>query len=241
MREKLKVVSVFPDLLGTYGDSGNSLVLARRLALRGFDVSLITVGVRDTVPSDGDFYLMGGGEDGPQAKAAELLKLESPLQKGLDKGAALLAVCAGFQILGESFLGPDSQPRTGVGIFATITHRSEGPRSVGELVVDPFLGKGVPLLTGYENHQGVTELLGDAAPLGNVLIGCGNNYGPKVDGAVSGKAVGTYLHGPVLARNPRLCDYLISSVIGEVEPIGEKELEHAHELLYEERIKAATA
>lgn len=239
MREKLKVVSVFPDLLGTYGDSGNSLVVAKRLALRGYAVELLEALVDSPVPSDGDFYLIGGGEDGPQAKAANLLASGAPLKKALDKGAALLAICAGFQILGATFLGPDLGAREGIGIFDSITHRNRGPRSVGELLVSPSDDLGsLPVMTGYENHQGITELIGDTKPLGTVLVGYGNNFGaqPRFDGAIKGKAIGTYMHGPVFARNPMLCDYFISSVVGQVSEIADPNLAEVHEKLYSERI-----
>ena len=234
---RVKVVSVFPDLLGTYGDSGNALVVSKRLALRGFEVTLVEANLKSGVPNDGDFYLIGGGEDGPQARAAELLTADKPLEHALSSGAALLAVCAGFQILGASFLGPDLQPRNGIGIFDCVTHRFEGPRSVGELIVRPAdeLGN-VGLLTGYENHQGVTELLHGAQPLGVVAAGNGNNYGTKVDGAIHGRALGTYMHGPVFARNPKLCDFFISLVVGSLEPIDDPDLIAAHENLYLERI-----
>lgn len=233
----VKVVSVFPDLLGTYGDSGNALVVSRRLALRGFEVELVIANLKNSIPSDGDFYLIGGGEDGPQAKAAELLAVDAPLEHALDRGAALLAVCAGFQILGASFLGPDSKPKDGIGIFGCRTHRFEGARSVGELIVDPEGKLGdTPLLTGYENHQGITELLKGTQPLGIVLSGHGNNYGANVDGAIQGRAIGTYMHGPVFARNPKLCDYFISLVVGSLEPIDSTELETSHRNLYSERI-----
>lgn len=240
MREKIKVVSVLPNLLGTYGDSGNALVVSKRLVLRGFAVDLVHADLKSGVPSDADFYLIGGGEDGPQARAAELLAVDSPLERALDKGAALLAVCAGFQILGRSFVGPDMRPRDGIGIFGCRTHRFEGPRSVGELIVDPGDAMpGVPLLTGYENHQSITELLDGTRPLGEVRAGKGNNFGPRVDGGVSGRAIGTYMHGPVLARNPKFCDYLLSLVLGKLDPICDMELENAHDGLYSERINQA--
>ena len=237
MREKIKVVSVLPNLLGTYGDSGNAVVVSKRLALRGFKVDLVRADLKSGVPTDADFYLIGGGEDGPQARAAEFLAIGSPLERALDKGAALLAVCAGFQILGRSFIGPDMEPRDGIGVFGCRTHRFEGPRSVGELIVDPGdTMPGVPMLTGYENHQGITELLDGTRPLGVVRTGNGNNFGPRVDGGVIGRAIGTYMHGPVLARNPKFCDYFLSLVIGQVDPIRDLALENSHDRLYFERI-----
>lgn len=239
MRDRVRVVSVFPDLLGTYGDSGNAVILARRLEMRGYQVDLVIAEAKTPVPSDGEFYLIGGGEDGPQAKAADLLAVERPLAKALEHGAALLAVCAGFQILGESFLGPDMKPKTGMGIFQTRTHRFDGPRSVGELVVRPVGAvESLPLLSGYENHQGITEVLSGAEPLGEVVHGNGNNFGQDFDGAVAGRAFGTYLHGPVFARNPQFCDFIISQVLADVPPLENGDLAAAHEILYSERMAA---
>ena len=238
MNESVRVISVLPDLLGTYGDSGNAVVACRRLALRGYRVELVIAALNTRIPSDGDFYLIGGGEDAPQAKAAELLAVDAPIERAIDRGAALLAVCAGFQILGTSFIGPDLKPRAGIGVFPCKTHRFDGPRSVGELIVDPGRDiPGVPLLSGYENHQGVTELAEGARPLGTVLAGKGNNFEAKVDGALKGRAIGTYMHGPVFARNPKLCDHFLSLVVGTMSPIEDVGLENAHKRLYDERIK----
>lgn len=238
MSDAVKVVCVFPDLLGTYGDSGNAMIVSRRLALRGYQVTMVNVGVRDVVPADGDFYLMGGGEDGPQARAAELLVVDRPIERALERGAGVLAVCAGFQVLGQTFLGPDQKAREGIGIFNAITHRFDGPRSVGELAVESGpLAKAVPLMVGYENHQGVTELVNGAIPLGRVVVGKGNNHGTElVDGAISGRAIGTYMHGPVFARNPALCDFFIASVVGNIAEIPDDELNIAHSRLYKERL-----
>lgn len=241
MTERCKVVSVFPELLGTYGDSGNSVILARRLQLRGFDVDLVEVNPGSQIPADGDFYLIGGGEDGPQARAADLLAIESPLTMAISRGAAIFAVCAGFQILGQSFPASEGRKMSGLGLFRVETHRYQGPRSVGELLVFPQPELHLPVLSGYENHQSVTEILDGGTPLGTVEVGNGNNFGsdPKVDGAIEGKAVGTYMHGPAFARNPKLCDFIISSVVGPIPEIEDPELTRSHQLLYQDRLNAA--
>lgn len=241
MSERVRVISILPELLGTYGDSGNAIILKRRIELRGIDVELVNCGPRDKVSSDGDFYLIGGGEDGPQTRAANLLAIESPLAKAIDNGAVVFAVCAGFQILGDTFPGPNGSQSPGLGLFRAETHRFKGPRSVGELLVSPLNTLvDIPVLTGYENHQSVTELSGGTSPLGTVLVGNGNNFTLeyKVDGAVQGNAIGTYMHGPVFARNPEFCDYVISLVLGVLDPIADVELELAHARLYNERVKA---
>ncbi|MCL5077424.1 MAG: glutamine amidotransferase [Actinobacteria bacterium] len=243
MSEGCRVISVFPELLGTYGDSGNTVILAKRLELRGFKVDFVEINPGVHIPSDGDFYLIGGGEDGPQARASDLLAIESPLSRAIDRGAAIFAVCAGFQILGNSFPASNGRKLSGLGLFRVETHRHLGPRSVGELLVSPLQELHLPILSGYENHQSVTEVLANGSPLGTVLVGKGNNFGsdPKVDGAIEGKAIGTYMHGPAFARNPKLCDLVISSVVGPIPEIEDIELTRSHQLLYQDRLNAAQA
>lgn len=224
----VRVVLVYPELLGTYGDGGNALVCRERLARRGIPVQVSTVPAGRPVPAGGDIYLLGGGEDDPQVLAAAALA-GSRLRASLEAGAALLAVCAGFQIAGESFTGGDSRVHAGAGLLPGRTVPGR-PRAVGELAVEPDPSLGLPLLLGYENHSGRTDI-GAARPLGRVRIGTGNGRPPG--GAPGGRAgagdgvlvlpgeqlgrglgIGTYLHGPVLAQNPDLADVLLSHVVG---------------------------
>lgn len=214
---------VYPDLLGTYGDRGNAVVLARRAQWRGIRAEIVEVEGNETVPSGADIYLLGGGEDDAQALATARLAESGTLHRAVEQGAAVLAVCAGFQILGETYPGAGGAPRAGLGLLDATTSRPEQPRSVGEIVVDPAPGLGLPLLTGYENHQGHTRLGPGAEPLGAVEVGIGNGDG--TDGALGGRIVGTYLHGPVLARNPALADLLLSWVAGALAPLDDTEPE----------------
>lgn len=184
----------------------------------------MTVLSGDAVPASADFYVVGGGEDLPQALAARQLGPPAsngggPLHRAVDAGAAVLAVCAGLQILGVSFVAPDGTRADGLGLLDCTSVRGRGLRAVGELVVEPDPVLGIPLLTGYENHGGVTALGPGATPAGRVRSGVGNGDG--VDGALSGRIVGTYLHGPVLARNPALADHLLASVVGPLEPLDD--------------------
>jgi len=225
-REKGSAVSIallFPDLLGTYGDSGNAVILGRRLAWRGFGVEVVTVRSGEVVPASCDMYVFGGGEDLPQALAARQLGRApaAPLSQAAEAGAVVLAVCAGLQILGSSFVVDDEQA-DGFGLLDCRTVRSRGPRAVGEIVVEPVpaLG-GLPTLTGYENHASATVVGPDASPVGRVAAGVGNGDGSGTDGVWSGRVFGTYLHGPVLARNPALADLLLSWVVGDLEPIDD--------------------
>ncbi|MDA8289602.1 MAG: glutamine amidotransferase [Actinomycetota bacterium] len=218
----LRIVVVHPDLLATYGDGGNGLVLANRARWRDIPAELLAARSDETLPAQVDCYLLGGGEDGPQAHAAAVLR-DGPLRRAVAAGASVLAICAGYQILGESFPGADGRALAGVGLLEVTTHPGGAPRAVGELMVEGAEGA-LRQLTGFENHAGRTERGPGVEPLGIVRSGIGNGDG--TDGARSGRLVGTYLHGPVLARNPGLADWLLERCTGQVlAPLGDEEEE----------------
>jgi lipid II isoglutaminyl synthase (glutamine-hydrolysing) len=229
----LRIVVVYPDLLGTYGDGGNGLVLLSRAERRGIAAVLIE-GKSDAPLPEADLYTLGGGEDGPQVQAAESLVQDGTLVRAVEDGACVLAVCAGYQILGRSFPAADGTLVTGVGLLDVTTVKGGPRRAVGEIVVDADL-PGVGALTGFENHGGVTTLGPLVRPLGRVRRGVGN--GDATDGATSGRVVGTYLHGPALARNPALADLLLSWATGEdaLAPLDD----HREQALRTERFAAA--
>lgn len=219
MADPVRIALVFPSLLGTYGDGGNASVLAQRLRWRGFDAEVIDVAVDAAVPEQADLYVLGGGEDVAQTLAVSRLA-DGVLSRATDRGAVVFAVCAGFQILGETWLDGSGAVHPGVGLIDCRTDRLPGSRAVGELLGDPVVDVAGPL-TGYENHGGRT-LLGPAAkPLARVEAGIGNGDG--VDGAVQGNVVATYLHGPALARNPALADFLLQRVVGDLASIDDSE------------------
>jgi CobQ-like glutamine amidotransferase family enzyme len=249
----VRVVLVYPDLLGTYGDSGNATILAQRLRWRGYQAEVTTIRAGQTVPSSCDLYVVGGGEDLPQALAARDLgagadgaptavlevatepSVRRPLHRAVDSGAVVFAVCAGLQILGRSFVGPDGVEAQGLGLLDCRSVRGAGRRAVGELVVQPDLVDRLPLLSGFENHGAVTSVGPGSQPLGRVVTGVGNGDGS--DGAVSGRVMGTYLHGPALARNPDLADLLLSWAVGDLTPLDDWEALE----LRRERLRAAGA
>jgi CobQ-like glutamine amidotransferase family enzyme len=233
----LTVVVVYPDLLGTYGDGGNGLVLARRAAWRGVEVELVEADSDGPLPQ-ADLYCLGGGEDGPQVRAADALSADGRLSKAVEAGAAVLAVCAGYQIVGRSFPDGSGQPRPGLGLLDVTTAKSTGRRAVGEVLAEPLAGGPpggpLPIMTGFENHGGVTTLGPGARPLSRTVVGVGNGAG--TEGAWSGRVVGTYLHGPVLARNPALADRLLAWVLGgPLDPLDDDE----EGVLRAERLAAA--
>jgi len=228
----MRIVTIYPDLLGTYGDRGNGLVLARRAALRGLDVELLESSSDEPLP-DAAIYCLGGGEDGPQQLAVERLERDGGLVRALGRGAVVLAVCAGLQILGRSFPGPHGERVEGLGLLGIDTVASAEPRAVGEVLVEA--GDGLGTLTGFENHAGRTVLDEGVRALGAVALGVGNGDGR--DGIISGTILGTYLHGPVLARNPVLADHLLASALGAAAP-GAVPRGPA-EVLHDERVEAA--
>jgi CobQ-like glutamine amidotransferase family enzyme len=219
----IRVALLYPELLGTYGDRGNARVLVQRLAWRGVPAELVEAPWGEPAPASCDIYVLGGGEDSPQASAAAALIAEGTLNRAVDDGAAVLGICAGFQILGHSFFGPDGAARPGLGLLDCTTARRASPRIVGEILVEPNHAVGLPALSGYENHAGLTDLGPGATPLGRVEVGVGNGDG--TEGAIGGRVVGTYLHGPVLARNPALADRLLSWVVGDLEPLDDAEVD----------------
>ncbi len=227
------MVVVHPDLLGTYGDGGNGVVLAHRAAWRHMAVELVQAPSDTALPAGGDVYLLGGGEDGPQVQSAERLR-NGALAGAVERGAVVLAVCAGYQVIGRSFPGADGRPHAGVGLLDVDTVRGTGPRAVGELPGAPLRADDagtsgpdpvtLPVLTGFENHGGVTSLGPGVRPLARVTTGVGNGAGDGTEGARWGKVLATYLHGPVLARNPALADLLLAYVLGEAPgPIDDEE------------------
>ncbi len=226
MSTVVTIASIYPTLLGTYGDGGNVRALQHIAGLHGIEVDVITVDPGQTIPATADIYVLGGGEDTAQSAAAAALHASGALAEGVKNGAAVLAICAGYQILGHTFLDAEGKPSQGLGLLDITTDRL-AQRAVGELVAIPseFAPAGLTeAFTGYENHGGHTHLGSDARPLATVSHGVGNGDG--TEGAISGRVVGTYLHGPCLVRNPRLAEQLLSwAVDRDLDHIVEAEVE----------------
>ena len=207
---KINVVRIHNELLGTYGDRGNAEVLEFRGRYLGITANILDVTYKDSIPTNGDIYLLGGAEDAAQILSLEALKRdEETINLVLERGAVFLAVCAGFQILGNSFYA-DGKEFKGLGLL-DVDSTPGDKRYVGDIKTE-FTGMDFDL-TGFENHAGKTVLGPNATPLGRVKVGNGNGDG-KFDGAISGNIFGTYLHGPILARNPEFADLLLNRAIG---------------------------
>lgn len=234
----LRVVWVYPDLLSTYGDQGNVLVVERRARQRGVPVTKIHVRSDQPVPTSGDIYLIGGGEDRPQRLAADRLRRDGGLSRAAANGAIIFSVCAGYQIIGHEFINDLGRQEPGLGLLDVISERGTGERCVGDVLADIDPALGLPPLTGFENHQGVTRVGPGAKPLARVRFGQGNGIGDGTEGAYSETVFGTYMHGPVMARNPLIADHLIKLAL-DVNALPRVN-EQWYEELRAERIAAAT-
>jgi len=222
---------VRPDLLGTYGDGGNAVVLRERLRRRGMDATIREIGRTDPATS-ADLYVLGGGEDSAEVALAADEGVAAALRVAAAAGTPIFGVCAGFQVLGETFADAGGNVRPGLGLLDVRTSRRLAARAVGEVAATPTIA-GLGVLTGFENHGGATDRGPGAAPLATVTHGVGNGDG--TDGAVQGRIVATYLHGPVLARNPDLADLLLGWVVGDLPPLDMPEVER----LRRERLAAS--
>jgi lipid II isoglutaminyl synthase (glutamine-hydrolysing) len=209
---------VLPDVMGTYGDGGNAVVLRQRLRLRGIDAEIVEITLADPVPDSLDLYTLGGAEDYAQRLATKHLIQHPGLQRAAERGAPVLAICAAIQVLGHWYETSSGERVDGVGML-DVTTSPQPKRTIGEVVSQPLLHGLTQRLTGFENHRGGTVLGSSAQPLASVVSGAGNRAGDGFDGAVQGSVVATYLHGPCLARNPELADLLLSRVVGDLAPL----------------------
>ena len=205
----VRIALLLPDVLGTYADAGNATVLAQRLRWRDTPAEVLAVPADTVPPTDCDIFILGGGEDAAQVYAARWLR-DHPRLLAAMRTRQLLAVCAGLQVLGRWMQTPDGTPIPGAGLLDLTT--GPGPsRAVGE-VAAACTEPGIATLTGFENHRGRTTRGPGLDPLGQLTSGVGNGDG--TDGVLTATVIGTYLHGPVLARNPDLADLLLHRATG---------------------------
>ena len=232
---QIVIASIYPTLLGTYGDGGNVATLVHRARLRGLATTVVVVDPNEEVPRQADMYVLGGGEDTAQVAAAAALRADGGLAQAKNRDAPILAICAGYQLIGKSFPDATGSPAPGLEIIDVTTDRLP-TRAVGELLVEPTTGSPTGVtepLTGYENHAGATHRGPGVSALGRVVSGIGNGDG--TEGATDGRTIGTYLHGPCLARNPQVADQLLEWVVGQpLEPVIEPDVEalRAHRIQF---------
>jgi CobQ-like glutamine amidotransferase family enzyme len=234
----LRLLALYPEQMNIYADRGNILFLQRRCEWRGIRFEYAAAGPGEGFdPAEHDLIYIGGGQDRDQVLVADdmLRTKRDAIASAVDDGAALLAVCGGYQLLGHRYQLGD-QSIAGLGIADLETVREPGPRLIGNVSIEVDLGQGPTILAGFENHGGRTYLGAAATPLGRVLHGHGNNGSDGYEGVKRDHLIGTYLHGPLLPKNAWLADRLIELAIGrrtgsepDLEPLGDEFEAAAHD------------
>jgi CobQ-like glutamine amidotransferase family enzyme len=219
----LTLVHLYPQELNIYGDTGNVLVLRKRLEWRGYATKVVGVHVGQAIPTEADILLGGGGQDAAQGDiGTDFVARAGELTAMADDGVVMLAICGSYQLLGHGFLTKDGRQIPGTGVLDVVTKGSD-TRLIGNHHIDTEWGR----LVGFENHSGLTELGSRARPLGRTVAGRGNNGSDLTEGAVRDNVFGTYLHGPVLAKSPQFADELLHRALArrgqdtELEPLDD--------------------
>ncbi len=230
---RLRVCALYPDLMNIYADRGNLLLLERRCEWRGLGFELTGAGLGEEIDPDAhELFYIGGGQDRDQALCAQdmVATKRDALHAAAARGAVILAVCGGYQLLGHEYqLGGDTIP--GVGLVDLHTVRSDGPRLIGNVAIEVQLPglDGPRVLAGFENHGGRTHLGAGEQPLGRVLSGHGNTGSSGHEGVLRDHIVGTYLHGPLLPKNAWFADWLVATALGtELQPLDDTLEDAAH-------------
>ncbi len=232
---RLRIGHLYPDVMNLYGDRGNAIAVARRCRARGIEAEVVPIGLGDDLrPEELDLLLVGGGQDREQRRVAPDLRAKGPaIRAAVEDGLPVLAVCGGFQLFGCRYVDHEGEVLEGIGVFDMET-RHPGPRAdrcIGDVIVESTFGE----LVGFENHGGRTYLAPGQEPLGRVVRGHGNNGEDGTEGARRGNAVGTYLHGSLLPKNPALADALILAALrrrygraAELPPLDDRYEQLAH-------------
>lgn len=207
---QLNIIHLYPELLNLYGDTGNIKCLKKRAQERGIDVNIYNFSENNKKPDlqKGDIFFMGGGSDrNQQLVYRDFLKYKDIFKKLIENNRVVLAVCGGYQLLGAEYIDKDGNSIEGLNILDYVSKSGKGKRIIGNIIIESMLNITPRTIVGFENHGGRTYSNYEA--LGDVLSGYGNNDTDKKEGVVYKNYVGTYLHGPILPKNPHLADYLI--------------------------------
>ena len=232
---ELKICHLYPDVLNLYGDRGNIICLQKRLLWRGIESSVTELPVGASSAFSGfDLFFIGGGQDFEQevlladlngGKAAEI-------RAAVDDGKIFVAICGGYQILGRYYKTHDGKQYEFTGAIDLYTVGG-GKRMIGDYMFDTG-DDCAGVAVGFENHSGRTYLGGGVKPLGKVIRGYGNNGEDKTEGCRYKNVFGSYSHGPLLPKNPRLADYILQTALSRkypgayLEPLDDKEENAAH-------------
>ena len=211
--DKLKILHMYPAMLDLYGDSGNVEILSYRCRMRGIDTEVIKhdLGDKETDFSGVDIVYLGGGADFEQQLLADdLLALKDKIRKAYEDGVYFLMICGGYQLMGQYYKDSNGKKIPGLGLFDyyTVASTNKRERCIGNIVVETALGDKKYKVIGFENHGGQTTNV--KSPFGKVLYGNGNEFASQTEGYTEKNVTATYLHGPLLSKNPKLADHIIS-------------------------------
>ncbi len=211
----IRAIVLYPEIMDVYADRGNLIALRARCGTLGVALEVANIGLGDPLPTEADLVLIGGGQDAEQRRVApDLVERRDTLHRWVEEGAGVLAVCGGYQLFGHAYRTGAGEELPGIGVFdvTTVAPPAGWERCIGDVLADSLV-EGVGEVVGFENHGGRTYLGPRAQPFARVRFGHGNNGDDPSEGAVYREAIGTYLHGPVLPRNPALLDHLILAAL----------------------------
>lgn len=232
MIHTIRITHLYPELLNTYGDRGNILAFVKRCEWRGIEVTVRRVSLGDLLTAnETDWYFIGGGQDAAQAVIADdLAQKTGAIRADIESDVPLLAICGGYQLLGKRYVDPTGKHSPGTNLFDVVTDAGAN-RFVGNALVDGVGELAGQQFIGFENHAGRTHLGTAAQPLGRVMKGFGNNGDDRTEGVVYHKAIGTYLHGSLLPKNPWLTDWFIQAALAHQsnQPVTLKLLDNSSE------------
>lgn len=209
---KISIGYLYGDLMNIYGDTGNIVALSKRCNWRGIETELKTISIGDRLEKNwADIYFFGGGQDQSQRQVSQdLIKMDKGeiILDAVKRGVPLLAICGGYQLLGKYYQPFKGDKLIGIGLFDAYT-KASNDRMIGNIVIESMFGT----LVGFENHSGKTYLEKEATPFGMVTKGFGNNSADKTEGCIYKNAIGCYMHGSLLPKNPKLADWLIQKAL----------------------------
>lgn len=235
MKDRLHLVHLYPKEMNIYGDTGNRLILKKRLEWRGFEVEMSLVGIGQEIPREADIIIGGGGQDAGQSVVQnDLQKKSETLHRLAEEGVVMLMVCGLYQLFGKKFVTNENELIKGIGLLPLET--TAGPtRLIGNTIYESEWGQ----IVGYENHSGLTHLDDKKHALAKVTKGAGNNGKDGTEGCRIHNVFGTYSHGPILSKNPAFADELIRLAV--IRRHGEQKLKKLDDYLEHEAAKVAMA
>lgn len=241
--QKLKILHMYPNMLDLYGDSGNMELISYRLKKRGYSSEITKYTIGDGAKTDFSsfdlIYLGGGADFEQQLLADDLLSCKDKIQKAYNEGVFMLMICGGYQLMGQYYKDSNDKKIPGLGLFDyyTVASTNKRERCIGNIVIEADIDGEKYKVIGFENHGGMTDNV--KTPFGKVLFGNGNKFGSDTEGYTEKNVIATYLHGPLLSKNPKLADHIIEYCLSrgqgspvKLPPINDELEEKCREVMF---------